>query len=78
MHCGGKDFKSYSLKNKIEMALASYCSPTVRSGVLISLSISLPSIRGGVNRDSGEEVGLYFLFHYATIRRISPIQHKHC
>ena len=26
MHCGGKDFKSYSLKNKIEMALASYCS----------------------------------------------------
>ncbi len=60
------------------MALASYCSPTVRGGGLISLSISLPSIRGGVSRDSGEEVGLYFLFHYATIRRISPIQHKHC
>ena len=44
------------------MALASYCSPTVRGGVLISLSISLPSIRGGVSRDSGEGVGLYFYF----------------
>ena len=73
MHCRGKDFKSYSLKNKIEMALASYCSPTVLGEVLISLSISLPSIRGGVSRDSGEGVGLYFLFNYGTIRRISPI-----
>ena len=51
------------------MALASYCSPTVRGGVLISLSISLPSIRGGVSRDSGEGVGLYFfitLCNYST------------
>ena len=52
--------KKLFLKKQEEMALASYCSPTVRGGVLISLSISLPSIRGGVSRDSGEEVGLYF------------------
>ena len=32
-----------------------------------------PLLRGGVSRDSGEGVGLYFLFNYATIRRISPI-----